>query len=88
VLRLEALIKIEGHLRPRRDTCDPEGRKQGPMVTVVQVVIMEQNEDLAVGVFLLKVKCCCVREASVPHQLQVSVSSSRVVLLEGSCSCP
>jgi hypothetical protein len=60
VPRLEALMRIEGHLRPRRDTCDPEDREQGHMATVVQVVIMEQNDDLAVGVFLWKVKCCRV----------------------------
>jgi hypothetical protein len=45
-------MRIVGHLRPRRDTCDPEGREQGHMVALVQVVIMEQNDDLAVGVFL------------------------------------
>jgi hypothetical protein len=60
VLRLEALMRIEGHLRPRRDTCDPEGREQGHIVTVVQVVIMEQSDDLVVGVFLLEVGYCRV----------------------------
>jgi hypothetical protein len=60
VLRLEALMRIEGHLWPRRDTCDPEGREQGHMAAVVQVVIMEQNDDPAVEMFSLKVESCCV----------------------------
>jgi hypothetical protein len=60
VLRLEALMRIEGHLRTRRDTCNPEGREQGHMAAVVQVVIMEQNDDLAVGMFSLEVKYCRV----------------------------
>jgi hypothetical protein len=32
---------MEGNLRPKRETGDPEGREQDHMVAVVQVVIME-----------------------------------------------
>lgn len=36
-----ATLRMVGHLRLSREICAPEGREQGHMVAVVQVVIME-----------------------------------------------
>jgi hypothetical protein len=49
---LAALLRTEGHVRLSRDTCDPEGREQGHMAAVVQVVIMERVDSSAVETIL------------------------------------
>jgi hypothetical protein len=36
----------EGHLRPMRETCDPEGREQDHIVVVIQAVIMGRDSVL------------------------------------------
>jgi hypothetical protein len=85
----------EGHLRPRRETCDFEGREEDHIVVVIQVAIMDSRES---SVEFDGAKHCCecykkVRvvnsfvNASVPRQLQAAESRHAQEFL-GSCTLP
>ena len=86
----------EGHLRPRRKTCDLEGREEDHIVVVVQIVIIGSRER---PVELDDAKHCrevlqkksassiALRKASVRRQLQAAESSHARESLWGAAPC-